>query len=126
MRRLAHLAHLAAPAHPAAPADPADTADTATLRELREVFSVIVAHNPVGALDDPSTADVLAQADLVAGARGALGIETTRLAVAGWRIWEDLAALGRRSGGRSGNGGRGTSGNGGSGTSGNGGSGNGS
>jgi D-alanine-D-alanine ligase len=59
---------------------------------LREVPRVIVAHNPVGPLDDPSTSDVLAQVDLVAGALAGLGIETTRLPVAGWRIWEDLAA----------------------------------
>jgi D-alanine-D-alanine ligase len=58
---------------------------------LREVPRVIVAHNPVGPLDDPSTSDVLAQVDLVAGALAGLGIETTRLPVAGWRIWEDLA-----------------------------------
>jgi D-alanine-D-alanine ligase len=77
MRRLAHLANLAEMAH------------------LREVSRVIVAHNPVGLKDDPSTADVLAQVDLVAGALGELGIEVTRLAVTDWRIWEDLAALGR-------------------------------
>ncbi|HVR06542.1 MAG TPA: hypothetical protein VMW75_00715 [Thermoanaerobaculia bacterium] len=59
---------------------------------LREVPRVIVAHNPVGPLDDPSTSDVLAQVDMVTAALAELGIEATRLAVAGWRIWEDLAS----------------------------------
>jgi len=59
---------------------------------LREVPRVIVAHNPVGPLDDPSTSDVLAQVDLVTAALSELGIEATRLAVSGWRIWEDLAS----------------------------------
>jgi D-alanine-D-alanine ligase len=70
---------------------PAHLADLAHLREVRRV---IVAHNPVGPLADPSTSDVLAQVDLVAGALAELGIEVTRLAVSDWRIWEDLAAVG--------------------------------
>jgi D-alanine-D-alanine ligase len=58
------------------------------------VERAIVAHNPVGPGDDPSTSDVLAQVELVAGALAELGAEVTRLAVADWRIWEDLAAAG--------------------------------
>jgi D-alanine-D-alanine ligase len=54
---------------------------------------VIVAHNPVGAGDDPSTSDVLAQVELVEAALAELGIPAARLAVAGWRVWEDLAPL---------------------------------
>ncbi len=59
---------------------------------LREVRRVIVAHNPVGAADDPSTSDVLEQVELVTGALARLGIEATPLPVTGWRIWEDLAS----------------------------------
>ncbi|HEY6323247.1 MAG TPA: hypothetical protein VJA16_17015 [Thermoanaerobaculia bacterium] len=58
-----------------------------------KVARVIVAHNPVGAADDPSTSDVLAQVELVAGALAELGIAATRLGVADWRIWEDLQRL---------------------------------
>lgn len=56
------------------------------------VSLLIVAHNPVGAGDDPSTSDVLAQVELVEAAAAELGLATTRLAVADWRLWEDLAA----------------------------------
>jgi D-alanine-D-alanine ligase len=59
-----------------------------------EVSRVVVAHNPVGPADDPSTSDVLAQVELVAGALAELGVAATRLPVAGWRIWEDLQGLG--------------------------------
>jgi D-alanine-D-alanine ligase len=54
---------------------------------------VIVAHNPVGPGDDPSTSDVLAQAELVEGALAELGVPFTRIAVADWRIWEDLESV---------------------------------
>jgi D-alanine-D-alanine ligase len=68
---------------------------TSCLRQrLARVARVIVAHNPVGPADDPSTSDVLAQVELVAGALAELGIAVTRLPIAGWRIWEDLAGLG--------------------------------
>jgi D-alanine-D-alanine ligase len=63
------------------------------LRLPGKVERVIVAHNPVGPLDDPSTSDVLSQVELVAATLAGLGMEVTRLPVAGWRIWEDLAAL---------------------------------
>ncbi len=43
--------------------------------------SVVVAHNPVGEEDDPSTSDVLAQVGMVEGALAALGIESRRVAV---------------------------------------------
>jgi len=57
------------------------------------ISRVVVAHNPVGPVDDPSTSDVLAQVELVAGALAELGVAATRLPVAGWRIWEDLQGL---------------------------------
>jgi D-alanine-D-alanine ligase len=53
---------------------------------------VLVAHNPVGVRDDPSTSDVLAQVELVEQALAELGVPATRLAVTGWRVWEELAA----------------------------------
>ena len=61
---------------------------------LGKVSHVIVAHNPVGPADDPSTSDVLAQVELVAETLAKLGVAVTRLPVADWRIWEDLARLG--------------------------------
>ena len=77
-----------------------------------KVARVIVAHNPVGPADDPSTSDVLAQVELVAGALDELGIAATRLGVADWRIWEDLQRLGAAQGrgGPGGPGSRGTAG----------------
>jgi D-alanine-D-alanine ligase len=79
---------------------------------LGKVARVVVAHNPVGPADDPSTSDVLAQVELVAGALAELGIASTRLGVADWRIWEDLQRLGAAQGrgGPGGPGGRGTAG----------------
>jgi D-alanine-D-alanine ligase len=59
----------------------------------RRVPRVIVAHNPVGPGDDPSTSDVLAQVELVEGALAELGVPFARVAVAGWRVWEDLGSL---------------------------------
>jgi D-alanine-D-alanine ligase len=76
---------------------------------LGKVSRVIIAHNPVGPADDPSTSDVLAQVELVAGALAELGIAATRLGVADWRIWEDLQRLGAAQG-RGGPGSRGTAG----------------
>jgi D-alanine-D-alanine ligase len=54
---------------------------------------VLIAHNPVARGDDPSTADVLAQVELVEDALAALGVPATRVAVANWRVWDDLAAV---------------------------------
>lgn len=42
---------------------------------------VVVAHNPVGEEDDPSTSDVLAQVDLVESGLRELGIPSSRIAV---------------------------------------------
>jgi D-alanine-D-alanine ligase len=77
-----------------------------------KVARVVVAHNPVGPADDPSTSDVLAQVELVAGALAELGIAATRLGIADWRIWEDLQLLAAqgRPGGSGGPGRRGTAG----------------
>jgi D-alanine-D-alanine ligase len=49
---------------------------------------VLVAHNPVGPADDPSTADVLAQVALVEDALALLGIPAERAAVVDGRPWE--------------------------------------
>jgi D-alanine-D-alanine ligase len=49
---------------------------------------VLVAHNPVGPGDDPSTSDVLAQVALVEDALTLLGIPAERVAVANGRPWE--------------------------------------
>ena len=57
------------------------------------VTRVIVAHNPVGAEDDPSTSDVLAQVALVEYGLGALGIPFLR--VAADSTLEALRAAGR-------------------------------
>jgi D-alanine-D-alanine ligase len=43
--------------------------------------SVVVAHNPVGEEDDPSTSDVLAQVGMVEGALASLGLPARRVAV---------------------------------------------
>ena len=42
---------------------------------------VVIAHNPVGEEDDPSTSDVLAQVELVESALGELGLPSVRLAI---------------------------------------------
>jgi len=55
---------------------------------MRAVDRVLVAHNPVGSGDDPSTADVLAQVALVEDALALLGIPCERVAVAHGRPWE--------------------------------------
>ena len=49
---------------------------------------VVVAHNPVAAGDDPSTADVLAQVELVHEGLAALGLAASTVAVPGARPWE--------------------------------------
>jgi D-alanine-D-alanine ligase len=51
---------------------------------------VVVAHNPVGPGDDPSTSDVLAQVELVTAGLTELGIPWSRVAVSGGRPWEVL------------------------------------
>ncbi|HTQ78410.1 MAG TPA: GNAT family N-acetyltransferase [Thermoanaerobaculia bacterium] len=55
---------------------------------------VAIAHNPVALGDDLATADVLAQAALVADALTALGIPHFRVAVPGGRPWETLPPVG--------------------------------
>ena len=60
--------------------------------DLSAVRRVVVAHNPVGAEDDPSTADVLAQVELVEAGLDALGIPHERVAVAEWKPWLQLRA----------------------------------
>jgi hypothetical protein len=47
----------------------------------RPARPVIVAHNPVGEEDDPSTSDVLAQVGMVEGALASLGLPARRVAV---------------------------------------------
>ncbi len=56
-----------------------------------KVSRVVIAHNPVGPGDDPSTSDVLAQVELVEAGLSELKIPFTRVAVAGGRSWEVLA-----------------------------------
>jgi D-alanine-D-alanine ligase len=56
-----------------------------------KVSRVVIAHNPVGPGDDPSTSDVLAQVELVEAGLTELKIPFTRVAVAGGRPWEVLA-----------------------------------
>lgn len=53
---------------------------------------ILIAHNPVGAGDDPSTADVLDQVALVESGLAELGIASQRVAVAGGRAWEVASA----------------------------------
>jgi D-alanine-D-alanine ligase-like ATP-grasp enzyme/ribosomal protein S18 acetylase RimI-like enzyme len=51
---------------------------------------VVVAHNPAGPGDDPSTSDVLAQVELVTAGLTELGVPWSRVAVTGGRPWEVL------------------------------------
>lgn len=51
---------------------------------------VAIAHNPVGAGDDPATADVLDQVEMVEAALGELGIPSRRVCVRDGRAWERL------------------------------------
>jgi D-alanine-D-alanine ligase len=64
--------------------------------ELNGAARLLIAHNPVGKDDDPSTADVLAQVELVETAAARLGLDALRVPVAAWRAWEDLRARLRR------------------------------
>ncbi len=57
-----------------------------------DISRVVIAHNPVGPGDDPSTSDVLAQVELVAAGLTELGIPFTQVAVPGGRPWEVLPA----------------------------------
>jgi D-alanine--D-alanine ligase len=52
---------------------------------------VVILHNPVEEGADPSTSDVLEQVGMVESGLAALGIPSTRLAVAGGRVWEGLS-----------------------------------
>ncbi|HEV8581545.1 MAG TPA: hypothetical protein VGX68_20965 [Thermoanaerobaculia bacterium] len=58
--------------------------------DLTSLSRVVIAHNPVGAQDDPSTADVLAQVELVAAGLDALGLPHQAVAVPDWRPWLHL------------------------------------
>jgi D-alanine-D-alanine ligase-like ATP-grasp enzyme/GNAT superfamily N-acetyltransferase len=58
--------------------------------DLTSIRRVVIAHNPVGAGDDPSTSDVLAQVELVAAGLDALGIPHQTVAVQDWRPWVHL------------------------------------
>jgi D-alanine-D-alanine ligase len=58
--------------------------------KVEKPLRVVIAHNPVGPGDDPSTSDVLAQVELVAAGLRELGIPFTQVAVPGGRPWEVL------------------------------------
>ncbi len=51
---------------------------------------VAIAHNPVGPGDDPATADVLDQVEMVEAALGGLGISFRRVCVREGRAWEGV------------------------------------
>ena len=55
--------------------------------DLTSLSRVVIAHNSVGAEDDPSTADVLAQVELVTAGLDALGLAHQAVAVPDWRPW---------------------------------------
>lgn len=57
---------------------------------------VVVAHNPVGEEDDPSTSDVLAQVELVEAALAELGLPSCRIAVEPERTLEIFREQARR------------------------------
>lgn len=59
--------------------------------DLNAVSRVVIAHNPAGEGDDPSTSDVLAQAALVAATLKELGIPWLILAIPDWKPWLHLA-----------------------------------
>jgi D-alanine-D-alanine ligase len=62
------------------------------LKPERPSFShVVIAHNPVGEADDPSTSDVLAQVALVAAGLEALGLPYRTLPIPAWRPWLRLS-----------------------------------
>jgi D-alanine-D-alanine ligase len=75
-----------------------ELSEGAALARYARPSRVFVAHNPVATGDDPSTADVLAQVELIEAALAELGVPVVRLAVADWRPWEDLAAAARHPG----------------------------
>lgn len=54
---------------------------------------VVIAHNPVGPEDDPATADVLDQVEMVEAALAGLGIASRRACVENGRAWEGAASL---------------------------------
>lgn len=60
--------------------------------DVAAIYRVVIAHNPVGAGDDPSTADVLAQVELVAAGLDELGVLYRKTPVVGWRPWETIPA----------------------------------
>ncbi|HEY9420741.1 MAG TPA: hypothetical protein VIW92_04955, partial [Thermoanaerobaculia bacterium] len=59
--------------------------------DLNAVSRVLIAHNPAGEGDDPSTADVLAQVGLVTAGLEALGVPCQALAIPDWKPWLHLA-----------------------------------
>ena len=59
--------------------------------DLSAVSRVLIAHNPAGEGDDPSTADVLAQVGLVTAGLEALGIPCQSLAIPDWKPWLHLS-----------------------------------
>jgi D-alanine--D-alanine ligase len=61
--------------------------------ELTAISRVVIAHNPVGEQDDPSTSDVLAQVELVAAGLDALSLPHQTVVVPDWRPWLHLAAI---------------------------------
>lgn len=58
---------------------------------LSAVSRVVIAHNPTDEGDDPSTADVLAQVQLVASGLNALEIPCQTVAITDWKPWLHLA-----------------------------------
>lgn len=64
--------------------------------ELSRPPQVVVAHNPVGEGDDPSTSDVLDQVGMVEGALAALGLPSRRLPVEPRRALEIFLEEARR------------------------------
>ena len=60
--------------------------------DLTAFSRIVIAHNPVGAQDDPSTADVLAQVELVAAGLDALSLSHQTVAVPDWRPWLHVPA----------------------------------
>jgi D-alanine-D-alanine ligase len=62
------------------------------------ISRVVVAHNPVGAEDDPSTSDVLAQVEMVEDALAELGIPARRIVVEPGRALEVFREEARRPG----------------------------
>lgn len=59
--------------------------------DLSAVSRVLIAHNPIGEGDDPSTADVLTQVQLVTAGLEELGISCQALPIPDWKPWLHLA-----------------------------------